>query len=177
MYLQCQGGPRAKALIDSGNLFGDAISEEFFKSLPVEFQEVEPSSIRTVHTAKKSQGIEVVGKLRKPLYFTFQGHSTRFSIRPTVLKGLSMPINLGYSFMARSGLVLRPHQGEVLIQGTAVPLPLLKDISGPAVAAVHVARDVIVPANQIFTIPGKLSALQAAGSEVSGLLEIGRAHV
>ena len=171
MFIKCVGGPKGKALVDSGNLFGDAISEEFYQSLPDHLKGLQPSKVKRVNTAKKSQGLEVVGQVTKDLKFQFCGHPTTFSFRPTVLKNLSMPINLGFSFMAKAGLVLRPHHGELLVQGRAIPLPGVGTQGRSPVGAVYVAKDVIVPPMKVTTIPGRVASLGVDNPFQAGLLE------
>ena len=90
---------------------------------------------------------------------------------PTVLKNLSMPINLGFSFMARAGLVLRPHHGELLVQGRALPLPGVGTQGRSPVGAVYVAKDVIVPPMKGTTIPGRVASLGVDNPFQAGLLE------
>ena len=171
VFIKCVNGPRGKALIDSGNLFGDVVSEEFYDSLPNSLKGLKPSKVKTVNTAKKSQGLEVVGQMAKSLNFRFCGHPTIFSFRPTVLKNLSMPVNLGFSFMTQAGLVLRPHCGELLVQGRAIPLPEVGTRGGSAIGAVYVAKDVLVPPLTGTTIPGRVVNPGSTTSFPAGLLE------
>ena len=83
-----------KTLIDSGNLFGDLISEEFAKllSLPLSGQ------AKTVGTANSEGSVTILGKTR-PLKLHLEGISETVTIHPYVVKNLAHPINLGQSFL------------------------------------------------------------------------------
>ena len=83
-----------KTLIDSGNLFGDLISEEFARllSLPLSGQ------AKTVGTANSEGSVTILGKTR-PLKLHLEGISETVTIHPYVVKNLAHPINLGQSFL------------------------------------------------------------------------------
>jgi hypothetical protein len=83
-----------KTLIDSGNLFGDLISEEFaiLLKLPI------TGCPKTVGTASTNGSVTILGKT-KPLKLYLEGISEAVTIHPYVVKNLSHPLNLGQSFL------------------------------------------------------------------------------
>ena len=85
-----------KTLIDSGNLFGDLISEEFAKLLNLKIF----GTPRDAGTASKNGTITVMGRV-KPIQLYLEGIDGTVVIQPYVVKDLAHAINLGQHFLRR----------------------------------------------------------------------------
>lgn len=99
-----------RTLIDSGNLFGDLISEEFSKllKLPIIGKE------RTVGTAASHGKVTILGKTRSfKLYL--EGITEAVTVHPYVVKDLAHPVNLGQGF-------LRNHNADMSFRENGVQL-------------------------------------------------------
>ena len=92
-------GIAASALVDSGNLWRNAISEEFLHQLGLNKEDLRPLLNTKVGTASASADLEVMGETKVPLKLNMGGLTTKFKFRPIVLKDLSMHINLGGPFL------------------------------------------------------------------------------
>ncbi len=81
-------------MIDSGNLFGDLISEDFAKLLHLPIT----GHSKTVGTASTNGSVTILGKT-KPFKLFLEGISEAVKVHPYVVKNLSHPLNLGQSFL------------------------------------------------------------------------------
>ena len=98
-YVRAKIGHRAilvKCLIDSGNLFGNLISEEFAKTLRVKYKGVE----KTVGTAANDGALTILGKAVSPIRLYLEDVKQAVSIQPYVVGRLSHPVNLGQQFLS-----------------------------------------------------------------------------
>ncbi|MGB0246440.1 MAG: reverse transcriptase domain-containing protein [Paracoccaceae bacterium] len=86
-----------KTLIDSGNLFGDLISEKFAKLLNLPIF----GSQRTVGTASAKGSVTIMGKT-KPIFVYLEGIHGHCQIEPYVVKDLAHCLNLGETFLRRN---------------------------------------------------------------------------
>ena len=115
-----------KVLIDSGNLFGDLVSEQFAKLLSLKIQ----GTPRNVGTASANGSVTILGRT-SPIKLYFEGLPQPVTIEPYVVKELAHPINLGQAFLRRHdadiyfrnvGVQLRLKTGSVLLQASNVSL-------------------------------------------------------
>ena len=90
-----------KVLIDSGNLFGSLISEDFCNrlSLPIVGAQL------TVGTASKTGHVTILGKV-KPLQIYLENIQKLITIEPYVVRDLANPINLGSHFLQQNSAEL-----------------------------------------------------------------------
>ena len=102
----------AKALVDSGNLFADLISEELAKLLRLKIY----GQPRTVGTAANAGTVTVLGRT-KPFYLFLEGINQPVQIRPYVVQDLAHPINLGQAF-------LRDHKADMTFREDGIQLRL-----------------------------------------------------
>ena len=84
-----------RALIDSGNLFGTAISSDLAKRLNLKLNHTN----KRVGTAVKSGSAQVIGRVKVPFKIYLENIKKSVKIRPYVLQNLSHPINLGQNFL------------------------------------------------------------------------------
>ena len=100
----------SKVLIDSGNLFGDLISEEFATLLKLKLHGTE----RSVGTAAANGCVTILGKTA-PVKLYLEGISEAVTIHPYVVRKLAHPINLGQAF-------LRRHQADMSFREKGIQL-------------------------------------------------------
>ena len=166
VYVTAQDNVVARALLDTGNLFATVISEEFLKRLPKHLHAIKPTPHLRVATAKKKEELTVLGRTVKPLLLRFKGHPTKFAVRPVVLRGLAMSMNLGYDFMKKADLVVLPKAGQLRIQGRHYPLPFTRD-SNKTMGSVYVSKKTTIPPNSMAMI----GAMVTNGPKAEGLIE------
>lgn len=100
----------SKVLIDSGNMFGDLISEELAMLLSLRIT----GQPKTVGTASSNGSVSILGKT-KPFKLYLEGISDAVTIHPYVVKDLAHPINLGQNF-------LRTHNADMNFRKCGVQL-------------------------------------------------------
>ena len=118
-------------MIDSGNLYGDVISEELAKKLKMRIYG--PAS--TVGIAKDSASLEILGKVR-PFNIYLEGLAVPIKVSPQVARGLAHPINLGQAMLRchEADLIFRPNDIQLKIKGTSIPLhPKHTSLTRPSV--------------------------------------------
>ena len=93
-----------KALIDSGNLFGDIMSERLANLLKIKYKPY----ANKAGTAVANQKVHVLG-LADPFDLVFEGLEEPITIQPYVICSLSHDLILGEHFLQRykTGLNLR----------------------------------------------------------------------
>lgn len=112
-YLRCKVYNRSiliKSLVDSGNMFGDLISEELATLLNLRIT----GQPKTVGTASSSGSVSILGKT-KPLKIYLEGISEAVTIHPYVVKDLAHPMNLGQNF-------LRIHNADMNFRKSGIQL-------------------------------------------------------
>ena len=108
-----------KALIDSGNLYSDLISEELAKKLNLK---IIPSS-KTVGTAASSGSIQIVGRIPHMKVF-LENIKRTIIVKPFVVRDLAHPLNLGQACLRRhhARLQFDNHGGFLEIKGEVTRL-------------------------------------------------------
>ena len=156
-YVSCTLGNRpCRALVDSGNLFRNVISENFFLSLGFTQKDLNPMQVATIASARSDAPLEVLGEA-PPLTLRFPKVKNTFSTRPVVLKGLSHDVNISGPFLHRHRIDQIHSNGCLYIEGVKVPMTsrhaphcnALKPaatVQEPAVLSLR--HDVIVPPGQ-----------------------------
>ena len=99
-----------KALVDSGNLFGDIMSEKLAKILKLQ---IKPCNSKA-GTAVSNQKVHVLGKV-DPFELILEGLQDPIVISPFIIRNLSHDLNLGESF-------LRKYKAELKFEGSKVTL-------------------------------------------------------
>ena len=99
-----------RAIVDCGNLYDTLISEELCKTLRLKIT----GKSQDVGTAAKNSTIKILGRA-EPLVIFIEGINKKFSIRPSVVRGLSHTLNLGLHF-------LREYKCQMTFNPTGVQL-------------------------------------------------------
>ena len=95
-------GVLMSALLDSGNLFADLISEKLARTLSLKIS----GTARTVGTASAKGSVTVLGRVR-PFRVYLEGLPNPFYIHPYVVQDLAHCVNLGQAFLRRNSIDLR----------------------------------------------------------------------
>ena len=98
------GNTSTPALVDGGNLWRTAISARLFRKLGYNQDDLRPIGLTECGTAKKGQGLTVLGELRHSLYITLGRHATKFRLCPVVIEDLSHDMNLAGPWLARNDM-------------------------------------------------------------------------
>ena len=145
------------ALVDSGNIWRTAISGDFFRSLGFGPNDLRPIPLKELGTAKKDAALTIEGETAKPLYVSFAGSATKFKIRPIVVTGLSMAMNIGGPFLKLNNIDQLHSRNALRIQGHDVPLLATptSGMPGPEISSslVYVAGETVVPAKSVVFVP------------------------
>ena len=97
------GTRKVKALVDSGNSFGSCISQQLFEELGMSEKDLIPlASKLTVATASQGANMEVKGQMQHPLYFYIGDYPEPFIMKPYVIPGLGMAMNLSKTFLVEN---------------------------------------------------------------------------
>ena len=86
-------GVLMSALLDSGNLFGDLISEKLARTLSLKIS----GTARTVGTASAKGSVTILGRVR-PFRIYLEGMPNPFYIHPYVVRDLAHCVNMGQAF-------------------------------------------------------------------------------
>ena len=101
-----------KALVDSGNLFGDIISGKLAKALKIPYK----TCTKKAGTAVSGQNVHVLGQA-DPFFLILEGLKDPVLINPFVIENLSHDLNLGENF-------LRNNSAKLNFEGTRVTLKI-----------------------------------------------------
>ena len=167
-------GTSVKALVDSGNLMCNVISEDFLRRLAIPVADLRPVGFAKVGSAKKGAAMEVLGQVPKPLHLRFAGLHKPFPIQPLVLRNLSMPLNISGPYLKRAGIDQLHSKNALSIQGTLVRLepPQRKGKHPAKPLQVYTIEEVTVPPNTQVWTRGRLPAVTVgAVRPAEGLLE------
>ena len=118
-------GQPSYALIDSGNVVVNAISEKFAKELfgPDLTSHVEFDSRYTrIGTAEEGAKLKVLGVTVKPVILRFGGCPTQFLTKPVVIEGLSMDVNISGPFLSEHGIDQIHSKGSIRVRGKLIRL-------------------------------------------------------
>ena len=118
-----------KAIIDSGNLYGDIISEQLAKDMGLKIR----SSPASVGTAAAGGSVKVLGRVQ-PIDIYIEGIKHPITIRPSVVRDLAHHMNLGQDF-------LRNHQADMTFRPGGIQLK----VKGNTAALVHAKSSITQP--------------------------------
>ena len=85
---------RSVALVDSGNLWRNCVSEGFLKRMGLTTKDIRPIEQKKILTAKEGATLEILGELRRPLFMSFGDRPDRYVFRPVVVMFTSGKGNL-----------------------------------------------------------------------------------
>ena len=108
-----------KAIIDSGNLYGDIISEQLAKDLGLKIK-ICPAN---VGTAAAGGSVKVIGKVQ-PIDIYIEGIKHPITIRPSVVTNLAHHMNLGQDFLRnqQADMNFRPGGIQLKVKGNTATL-------------------------------------------------------
>ena len=179
------GTRKAKALVDSGNSLGSCVSQQFFEELGLGPQDLEPLTSRlTVATASKGVVMEVRGKVRKPIYFYIGDYPDPFMIRPYVIPGLGMPMNLSKTFLVENKIDELHSVNVLRYQGSDIPMSepsrgqvvgqiaqLTQRFENADVAIAYLDKKIVIPAGEIAKVPLHIPKWDGGGEKKAAFFE------
>ena len=104
-------GGLARIMIDSGNLVGDVVSEEFAQQANLAGE----SCQKEIETAAAAGKMQIIGRCY-PVKLRIAGIGTPFEIQPWVVRGMKNAVNLGQLFLSRNSAHLTFTEGKVSLQ-------------------------------------------------------------
>ena len=116
------GSTVAYGLIDSGNCLENALSLDLFHQLGLTKDHIEPYHIPRVGTARKGTHLNIKGRLKHPLTFAVGTAGQTLKIRPVVIEGLSMGLNISGPYLAQRGIDQIHSRNSLLLDGKLLPL-------------------------------------------------------
>src|SRR6266496_4211868 len=113
------------ALIDSGNVVVNAISEKFARELYGDGLKEQIQNLKNyqyIGTAEQGAKMRVLGMTKHPIALKFGGSSITFHTNPIVIKGLSMDINISGPFLSENQIDQMHSKGALRVKGKLIPL-------------------------------------------------------
>ena len=104
-------GSLARIMIDSSNLVGDMVSEDFAQQANLAGEACR-KEIETAATASKMQ---IIGRCY-PVQLRIAGIGTSFDVQPWIAQGMKNMVNLGQQFLSRNGAQLTFTEGKVSLR-------------------------------------------------------------
>ena len=144
-------GKPIPALIDSGNLWKPAISKEFYESLGLKIADLTKLTEK-VATAKKDDFLDVLGEVQTNLWLTTLNSPKRWPIKPIVVGGLSMAVNISGPWMKAMRWDQIHSEDGMMIDQELVPLCRPEAIREKAMATAFTTEETIIPARTIANI-------------------------
>ena len=138
-------------MCDSGNSFGPCISETLFKQLGVELEPL-PNQLY-VATAQKGSHMRVLGRTKDPITFTLGNCPEKFTVKPFVIPGLSMDLNLSKGFMEENNIDELHSSNTLRVRGHDIPLGTPVSTSVNPVAVAYVKEEVSIKAGETGRVP------------------------
>lgn len=112
-----------KAMVDSGNLWRNVMSERFLNALGYGQKDLVPvPGHEQIGTAKQGSALRVLGQLKRPVRLYLGAGTTAFSCRPVVLEGLSMSFNLCGPFLKAHNIDQLHSKDALRVQGRNVKM-------------------------------------------------------
>ena len=113
-----------KALIDSGNLFGDIMSERLATLLNIKYKPCTSKAGTAVSNVK----VHVLG-IADPFELVLEGLEEPITIRPYVIRSLSHDLNLGEHFLRRYKANLKFENSKVNLEIKNHNLELVSEVN------------------------------------------------
>ena len=163
-------GVEVPAMLDSGNTYANVISDAMFATLGLEDSDLRPPDVKKVATAKAGAQLTVLGQVKRRLKLKIPALGCSFTIRPMVVKGLSMKLNLCGPFLQKKGLNQIHGRNSVEYQGRttqcAHPQP-----AANAAAAVYVKKDTRIEPKTLCFLTLRAPELANDSEVQEGLVE------
>ena len=145
---------KCQALPDSGNTWESVISAELFQRLGNRMFDLKKSNVGNIGTASKSESLDVIGQVPKPLNMTIEGIPGVFLFQPYVVNGLSMEVNISKGFMEKNGWDQMHSTRSLRIKNNgARPLPV------PAYSTINCK----IPPRSVAYLPSQMTDYQPKG--------------
>lgn len=110
-------------MIDSGNLWKTIISPSFLRTMGYTRKDLRPvPGLTKLGTAKKGADLRILGQLKHTVLLQFAHHGTSFRLRPVVVEGLSMDMNISGPFLKANRIDQIHTKDSLRIQGKLIPL-------------------------------------------------------
>lgn len=151
------------ALLDSGNVWRSAISQDFLHKLGLNVTHLRPLPNLRITTAKNNSALNVLGELTKPLHLRLGPHNSVLRFTPVVIADLAMPVNISGPFLRQHGIDQLHSSDCVRFQGQDLPVfphdP--SQSTAPEVASSHVylLQATTIPAMSVITAPAYIAAI------------------
>ena len=110
------------ALVDSGNVWQNAISERLAQQLGYTSNQLAPMKEAQVSTAQSGGHLTVLGRLPHSIKLTVPGTSWSVLDQPAVLRGLTMDFNLSGPFLQRHSGIYDLKKGTLKLGRHELPL-------------------------------------------------------
>ena len=110
------------ALIDSGNTWKSAISEEFADRLGIEKKDLKAIPVQGLKTAAGEEGLQVLGETKHHLYISLDTMTSKLKFKPAVIRGLSMHVNISGPFLKKHHISHFPAHDCLYIKNRKIPL-------------------------------------------------------
>jgi len=148
---------RATGFVDSGNEYHSVISRAFAERLGYSKSSIVPTGSTTIGTAKAGANLRVLGELPNTVTFQFAEcpEAGSFNIRPRVIEGLAMDINLSGPYLAAQKMTQDHGRDELIVQG-GYKIPMKSQPPTRTFSHIYVLRDIIVPAQGIAEVAVKI---------------------
>ena len=104
-------GSLARIMIDSGNLVGDVVSEEFARQANLAGE----SCRKEIETAAAASKMQIIGRCY-PVKLRRAGIGTSFDVQPWIVQGMKNAVNLGQQFLSRNEAQLTFTDGKVSLR-------------------------------------------------------------
>ena len=95
-------------MIDSGNLVGDVVSEEFACQANLAGE----SCKKEIESATAAGKMQIIRRCY-PIKLRIAGITTSFDVQPWIASGMKNAVNLGQQFLSRNGARLTFTKGQV----------------------------------------------------------------
>ena len=122
------GGCSTAALVDSGNLWRTAVSWRFAQRMGLTEADLRPLPVASIATAKEGARLEVMGETRRKLQLRLGGLTQHLCIRPVVVRGLAMDMNLSGPLLKLHRIDQLHSRGCLRFQGQDLPLLTAGDL-------------------------------------------------
>ena len=145
-------------MLDTGNTFYSVMSEELARAVGADLDNLRrvPGK-ETVGTASDGEELEVIGQVRKRLAMRLSAATRPLYIKPMVVRGLSMTLNLSGPWMAKHGMTIDPGR-NLVYDGHKIPLIDRAEIKGAASiqhssCSLYTADDLVIQPNTVAHAP------------------------
>lgn len=138
------------------------MSWDFAKGLGLHRKDIEKvPSFPHIKTAQEGALMKVLGRPRRNLKLRIGASNTTYRIKPMIVEGLSMSLNLSGPFMSQHGMDQIHSKQTLRIQGKEIPLftssggreDNIFSMTEPLESAVYLADNVTVPAESAIFVP------------------------